>query len=116
MCTLILAIMATLIMTSNPVLGSRSLTRPSNRKNDVIPKHIERKDVHRPRKLDENDHTYPPQDYGLQPGGYYPGGGGGGYYQGGGGYYPGGGGGGYYPGGGGYYGGGGYSSAVTAAP
>ncbi|KAK9699857.1 hypothetical protein RND81_08G199800 [Saponaria officinalis] len=62
--TLILALVATLLMTSNPVLGSRSLTRPSNRNNDVI---LERIDVHGPRKLEANDHAYPPQDFNLQP-------------------------------------------------
>ncbi|KAK9699853.1 hypothetical protein RND81_08G199600 [Saponaria officinalis] len=76
-CTLILAIIATLIMTSNPVLGSRSLARPSNCNNDFIPKNIEPKDVHRPRKLDENL----PDSYTPSGGVYYPGGGpGGGYY------------------------------------
>ncbi|KAK9699858.1 hypothetical protein RND81_08G199900 [Saponaria officinalis] len=53
LCTLFLAIMATLIMTSNPVFGSRSLARPSNPENDVTPTNIKPKDVHRPRKLDE---------------------------------------------------------------
>ncbi|KAL9227297.1 hypothetical protein vseg_003002 [Gypsophila vaccaria] len=114
LCTLILALVATLIMTTNPVAEARSLTRHSNRNNNKFhPKYINRKNTHgrhrRPRKLDEDSHSYPPQDYGLQPNPFGPGN----YYSGGGGYnYPGGGYG-YYPGDGGYYGGGGYSTPLT---
>ncbi|KAK9699859.1 hypothetical protein RND81_08G200000 [Saponaria officinalis] len=67
LCTLFLAIMATLIMTSDPVFGSRSLARPSNRKNDVTPNNIKPKDVHRSRKLDQQ---LPPA-YGQPSGGSY---------------------------------------------